>query len=219
MEKKSCKFSITQFEFELEADNEIDSDTDKQKWENSEIEYLKKYQDTQIKNDLSKAIKLEPEPELESEPKQEPALEPIPILEKKQKKTRELKQEKLDRPQKLKREKPKRKIGESWLKNLELYQKGEKKPEIYTWISHNKSQYKAGRLLEEKLEKLIEIKFPFDAPTKKRKDKWHKQLELWKKGDRSDSQHQWRQSSVKQYIEGKLTNDRIEKLKEVGILK
>ena len=44
MEKKNCKFSITQFEFELETyQNEAESDVDKRKWDNSEVESLKNY--------------------------------------------------------------------------------------------------------------------------------------------------------------------------------
>jgi len=63
----------------------------------------------------------------------------------------------------------------------------------------------------------MEIDFIFDT-TKKKADSWDKHLEEWKKGERRLLQ-QWRQRSIKQYVEGKLSRDRTEKLKEVGILK
>ena len=47
---------------------------------------------------------------------------------------------------------------------------------------------------------------------------WDKQIEQWKKGDRN-SLKQWRQRSVKQYIDGKLAKNKIAMLKEIGILK
>ena len=47
---------------------------------------------------------------------------------------------------------------------------------------------------------------------------WNKQLQQWKKGERNSLQI-WRQKSVKQYVDGKLSKDRIQKLKDVGILK
>ena len=61
MEKKSCNFSITQFEFELEACHEgVDSGKDERKWENTEVEYLKKYYGVLNNEDLSKALKRSP---------------------------------------------------------------------------------------------------------------------------------------------------------------
>jgi len=45
-------------------------------------------------------------------------------------------------------------------------------------------------------------------------------LEEWKKGDRKSVKiQQWKQRSVRRFVEGKLAANRIEKLKEVGILK
>jgi hypothetical protein len=198
MEKKSCKFSITQFEFELEPDEKVDSSMVEPKWENLEIENLKK----QIK-------------------KKKPS---------------------------------KRKIGNAWMRNLESYNNGERNNAVYTWITHNRRQYKSGNLSEEKLEKLMEINFPFGADKKnrpiigendekapkrkrgeagdnkdinspfdagkKKDDSWDNQLEEWEKGNRkSIPVQQWRRESIRQFLEGKLSVDRIAKLKEIGILK
>jgi hypothetical protein len=87
----------------------------------------------------------------------------------------------------------------------------------------------SGTLKEDRFEKLMAINFPFDVPKKvdvdvKNKpeevtDIWHKQLRQWKTGDNRASLQQWRQKNVKRYVEGKLSQDKIEKLKEVGILK
>jgi hypothetical protein len=211
MVKKNCKFSITQFEFELEADNEIDGDKDKHKWEHLEMEYLKKYFDVQSQDDPSDAI----QPEFVSEPK----LDLEPKHENTQPNKQELKQGTVETTQKPKKETQKRKMGEAWIRNFELYQKGEKNNIIYNWIAQNRREYKAGKLSEEKFEKLMEVKFPFDAVEKKANDNWNKQLELWIKGERNSLLQQWRQKSVKQFVEGKLAKDKIKKLIEVGVLK
>ena len=115
-----------------------------------------------------------------------------------------------------------------WDVNYELYQKGEKSNIIQTWASHNRKLYKTGQLNETKLKKLTEINFPFEIKKKQKgkstrdnnhfMDSWDSKFEQWKKGERA-SLLQWRQKSVKQYVDGRLSNDRIEKLKEVGILK
>jgi len=61
--------------------------------------------------------------------------------------------------------------------------------------------------------------FPFDV-VKKKDSSWDYRLEEWKKGERrSKLVQQWRQRSVNQYLEGKLSGDKIVKLKEIGILK
>ncbi|MDR0795496.1 MAG: hypothetical protein LBE79_05490 [Tannerella sp.] len=218
MVKKNCKFSITQFEFELEADNEADSDSFKRKWENSEMEYLQKFYDAQSSEDLPMVIKPVPATTLELAPEQ--ALEPQP--EKKQRKKREPKPklestEAQQIQQTQKKEKPRRRKSKAWDRNLELYRNGEKSNLIYTWIAQNRRLYKAGKLNEELFEKLMEVNFPFE-PTKKKSSSWDKQLEQWKKGERRSLQ-QWRQLSVKQYIDGKLSKDKIEKLKGIGVLK
>jgi len=293
MEKKSCKFSITQFEFDLEPyQDEIEVGKEKRKWENSEIELLKKYYGVLNIEDLSKMFKkssqaiedkwqqlkpepetlltnvfenvsekvqilptaemMEPEPgkkqrrgrkpkqELKQEPeivekprrgrkpkqelKQEPEivekprrgrrpkqeLKQEPELGKKPRRGRKPKQELKQEPetvekprrgrkpkqelkqepelgkksrrgrrpkqepenvettQKSQKESPKRKRGEAWDINLDMYRKGEKSNVISTWIALNKREYKTGKLSEKKLEKLMEIDFPFETSKKKK---------------------------------------------------
>lgn len=173
MVKKNCKFSITQFEFELEADNEFEEDKEKRKWESTEIEYLKKYSVVQGKETFPKAIQSKPEPV--SEPVPEQLLEPVPAFvpdlkpEKKQRRRRKSSKEAtVEPPQQPTEEKPKRAKGDAWHRNLELYIRGERSNLIYTWMAQNRRQYKAGILKDEKFEKLVEINFPFEAARKKK---------------------------------------------------
>jgi len=239
MIKKNCKFSITQFEFELEADNELENENKKSKWENSEIEYFRKYHSVLNNDNFSQETKpvldvITPEPELHPEP--ELNLEPAPILRKKRGRKPVQKQKSKPTPPKeaidivtplIPKAKPGRKVGNAWTKNLELYTNGEKSATVYSWIAQNRRQYNSGNLSEAKLEKLIEINFPFEnlknqqpkqVKTESLNYAWEKKLKLWKKGER-DSLEQWRQNSVKKYVKGKLSPDKIEKLKEAGILK
>jgi len=172
MEKKSCKFSITQFEFELEPySDEVDSIKDERKWEKAEIEYLKKYYGVLNHNDLSKILKRKPqeldekwrsitsEPMPEEKPKPEPekiqTKIPAPVPEKKPK------------PELLQETKSKeirtRKTTDAWDKNLELYRQGKKSSALNFWKSKNRNDFKTGILSEEKLEKLKAINFPFEV--------------------------------------------------------
>jgi len=248
MEKKNCKFSVTQFEFDLEADNEIENDSDKRIWEKSEIEYLKKYHGVLNNEDLSKMLKFTPkeieekwqqikiEPKLESKAKHEPKLE-LEIKPKRDRRTKKeekskgeiqksdviktiepkIEQTKSTEKTAISKEPQKGKKGEAWYKHFESYKNGEKSNLLNTWIAQNRRLYKSGKLSEDKLEKLMGIDFIFDT-SKRKSDNWDKHLEEWKKGERRQLQ-QWRQRSIKQYVEGKLSRDRTEKLKEVGILK
>ena len=197
MVKKNCKFSITQFEFELEADKEDESDKDLRKWENSEIEYLKKYYESQKKEEFPEIVKSEsafvPEQALEPEPEPAPLPEPVmeqvqiqapeieePKLEIKQKRKYVIKKERVKKqknivmpqepqeiPKELKVEKPRRKRGDAWDRNFELFQQGDKSNVVYTWISQNRRLYKTGKLADDKFEKLMGINFPFDAKKKR----------------------------------------------------
>ena len=218
MEKKNCRFSITQFDFELEADNEAENDKDKCKWENLEKEYLKKYFGFQQKEESFKVAPVsEPKPEPEPEPKPVPELKPEPELmpvpepepepvpelkpipepvqvqepmpepepepmleqelkpvtglielkpEKKQRRKRgqksELNMENVETSQEPGEEAPKRRRGDAWERNYELYKKGQRTNIIHAWVSQNRKLYKTGELNDEKLEKLIEINFPFE---------------------------------------------------------
>ena len=275
MVKKNCKFSITQFEFELEADNEIEKYKDYGKWENAEIEFFDRFHNVRNNELFSQVMKPEPEkkpvsipepvpipvsvsvpepilvpepipvpvyvPEPESEPVSIPVFVPepeiIPASGKKQRKKRELKQKQepidiqqvpIDIPQVPIAETPKPKRSDAWERHFELYQKGEKNNSIYNWIAENRRQYRTGKLNEYRFEKLMGINFQFDVKRKQAKppkpekvnlgDNWDRQYELWKKGERVSLQS-WRQRSIKHYVDGKLSKDKIEKLKEVGILK
>jgi len=108
-------------------------------------------------------------------------------------------------------------ISDPWERNYQAFIKGERNNDVFAWISQNRRYYKAGKLKDEHYEKLMEINFPFEI-AKKTSNNWERQYELWKNGERNSLQ-QWRQWSVKQYINGKLSKDRIIKLKELGILK
>ena len=240
MEKKNCKFSITQFEFELEAYDEVDSDKDIRKWEKSEIEDLKKYYGTLNHEDLSKVlkrspqaieqkwlqIKPEPEPEIkpstkpeskaESKAKSEPELKPEPEVE--QKKTIRT-----------------RKTSDAWEKNLEEYTKGTKSNVLNAWKAKNRKDFKIGILSNEKIEKLKGINFSFDIHKKKRKGKdelaqnqekepskrkrgeaWDENLEAYRKGEKSNLISTWIANNRKQYNEGKLSTQKFEKLIEIN---
>lgn len=231
MVKKNCKFSITQFEFELEADRDVDDFNDTVAWKKNENEYINKIAGFQNDNSLPQMITAPPVLELIQEPDSKP--EEKQRLKRgrkpKEQKPKELNMENADGSPISNDATPKRRRGDAWMKNLDLYQKGEKSTIVYNWITQNRRQYHAGNLPESKLEKLIEINFPFEKKkikakrknTKKRtfNDGWNKQLKLWEKGDRSDAVQLWRQRSVKQYVEGKLSENRVVKLKEIGILK
>ena len=139
MEKKSCKFSITQFEFELEpCEVEIDSGNDKRKKE------------------LVSDQKLIPIPELAPEKKKRQKREP-----KQESETGDVALEKIQ-----KKEPRMRKISDTWERNLESYRKGERSNAIYTWMTHNRKLYKTGKLAENKFDKLMEINFPFEIVKK-----------------------------------------------------
>ena len=303
MEKENCKFSITQFEFELEANKTSDSDQFMQKLENYHTELIQKKEADSLTEIRSKVVLPEPETESvqetvpkqeqeqEQEPEPEPEQEPVSKPEKKPRKKREMPSEKVKvkktKVEKPKAEKSKRRISESWFNQLERFREGVKDVAINNWVGDNRRQYKLGKLHEKKLEKLMEINFPFEVTRKKTKEfkeetpiktisdpwernyqsfingernndifawisqnrryykagklkdehyeklmeinfpfeiakkmnnNWERQLELWKNGERNSLQ-QWRQWSVKQYINGKLSKDKIMKLKEIGILK
>ena len=253
MEKKNCKFSITQFEFELEPYNEVgESGKDKRKWDNTEVELLKKYYGVLDNEDLSKMLKRSPQSieekrlQLKSEQGQATPLltdvpenaivklqtplteEAAPETGKKQRRKRkpkqepvtELETENVEKTQEPKKKATRRKRGEAWDMNLEMYQKGEKSNTISTWVAQNRREYKTKKLSERKLAKLMAINFPFEPVRKKKKDSWYQRFEEWLKGERKSTPvKQWRQRSIKQYLDGKLDIDKIAKLKEIGILK
>ena len=261
MEKKSCKFSITQFEFELEPDHVVvDSSKDVRKrepkpepipaptpkkaqiqkkepqgrkisgaWEKNLDLYLKgdrsytvynwiTYNRKQYKAGTLSDDKLEKLKEINfsfvfdrkfREKTEKPKPEKVELVQK------QVQEQKKEKP-----EKPEKQIVDGWERNFDLFRKGEKSNAISTWIVRNRKLYKTGDLPEDKFERLLEVDFPFDVVRNKKPDKWDKQLEEWKKGERKSIYVQrWRQRSIRQFLEGKLSADRIAKLKEVGILK
>ncbi|MDR0796080.1 MAG: hypothetical protein LBE79_08550 [Tannerella sp.] len=232
MEKKLCKFSIIQFEYELEADHEFEKTTDTRKWLSSEIEYLKKYFNILTIDELSKVIQrnpqtieamwqqiqseVKPETKPEQKKEQKPTNAPTEQVEQLQIVEPEPQMEALPpEPKKIIRTNKK---GEAWERNLEMYQNGEKSNLIYAWVAQNRKQYKTGNLSDEKYKKLVEIHFPFETSKRKKTDEWTKHYELWKEGERNTLQP-WRQRNVKLYVDGKLDTNKIEKLREIGILK
>jgi len=293
MEKKNCKLSITQFEFELEPDIEANNIYDNRKWDNPEIEFLQKFYGVLNIDDLSKflkrssqaieskwlvlktekEIKVEPEPELNIIPDQDIVELPQPpkkgpsrrktgeawnrnmdmylrgeknnsvstwvYQNRKQYQLGQLSEEKAAKLVEIKfpfesvKRKPKTpktpkkprkqleasepKIGEAWDRNLEMFKKGVRNNIIFNWISLNRRQYKTGILSDEKFGKLVDINFPFESG-RKRVDEWNRNFELWKQGERNTLQL-WRQRNVKLYVDGRLDKYKIEKLKEIGILK
>jgi len=232
MEKKSCKFSIMQFEFELEpyikpepeqakkaevtqkpgddAQNSKISDA----WHKNLELYRKGEKSGSIYNWVSINRKLYKSGELPNN-KLEKLLEidfPFVVDRKKP--------EKVKATPKPKKERQKRKRSEIWDKNFEIYRNGEKSNAISSWIAQNRKDYKTGTLPERKLDKLMEINFPFETTSPKKNDNWHQRLEEWKKGERrSTLVQQWRQRSIKKYLEGKLEIDKVAELKKIGILK
>jgi len=206
MEKRNCKFSITQFEFELEADNETESE------KTLEIDYLKKMYNARNNNNSGKEIKSKSE-KSESKPAE------------KQKKMPEQKPEKTE----IKR-KPQQAIGDKWNEKFEMYRKGEKDRSLDPWKYQNRKQYKEGKLPEAKYEKLKEINFPFERTNKKRSakkkakiireriisDNWNEKFEMYRKGEKDRSLDPWKYQNRKQYKEGNLPEIKYEKLKEIN---
>jgi len=231
MVKKNCKLSITQFEFELESDDEVDNNQEKSKWENAEMAYLKKYNQVQ-KIDVSPQV-LIPEPEHKPVPVPQPQPQPEPQPEKKQRvKKEEPVLEKVEEVQSQVVEAPAPRRGTGWDKFFEMYQKGMKSNPIYNWISQNRRQYKDGILSKDKVEKLLTIRFPFESnrksksenieeqpepvetPKRRRSDAWEKNLELYLQGVRSNTIYTWMSQNRRLYKIGKLKDEHLEKLIE-----
>ena len=227
MIKKNCNLSITQFEFELKPVDDVHIPLAQSKWEISENEYNSQLSSVQRNNSIPQPVQ-EPKQDDETKPSRKKRIKNIPAPE-------EPNPENVDIQPIVDIKQSRWKRGEAWEKNLDLYQKGAKTSQIYTWVSQNRKLYNASKLPDDRLEKLIEINFPFevkkkvqnkkieDNKTPKNKDElsdawWNHKCNQWIKGDR-DSLQQWRQKCVKLYVNHKLSQNRIEKLKEIGILK
>jgi hypothetical protein len=256
IEKKYCEFSITQFEFELQMDKEkgkinlgtFDNEYIKRisSIQDSNIVSKPEEQKPEVqKPEVQKPVIVEAPPASISAPPKRKKRETWDnhlvsfqqgvknkilyawIAEnRRQYKINKLADDKLEKLMAINFPFEVAKRGEAWYKNLESYQQGVKSNSVYTWVAENRKYYKTGKLSDEKLEKLLEINFPFEAAPKKKKEKpnahtdiWDKQLNQWINGDNRPSLQQWRQQNVKRYVDGKLSNDRIEKLKQAGIIK
>jgi len=210
MEKKTCSFAITQFEFELELYNAEVDGVDEDKWRLVQFEKA-------------------PEPVTVAEQKLVAITEPVP--EKRQRKNRETKPEIVETLQEPAQETAKPKIRKEWEKNFELFRKGQKSYAVYNWVTNNRKHYKAGTMPVEKYEKLKSIKFPFEVTrkqdekkqgteTSKRKkgDEWEINFESYKKGERNDVISSWIADNRKEFKTGKLTEERYEKLLGINFL-
>ena len=205
MEKKSCRFSITQFEFELEPwGNAVASGKDERKREKvvestppQKERVIRKRKTTDAKN-------------IESAPPQKEG-----VIRK-------------------------RKTTDAWDKNLESYRKEEKSNVLRAWVAKNRKDYKTGILSAEKFEKLKEINFPFeidkqtsDLPKKEVKRQrrkkqqnepskqsisgaWEKNLESYRKGERSVAVFNWISLNRKLHETGTLSKEKFEKLQEIN---
>jgi len=150
MEKKNCKFPITQFEFELEAYHEED-ESGKDKRKAAALFTNMRETITEPLPTVQSAVETEPVKKQRRKRKQEPVTETTePVIDKPAKKLRG-------------------KRGVAWQRNFEMYQQGVKSNVINTWIAQNRREYKKGKLSETKLDKLLKINFPFEVVGRKKR--------------------------------------------------
>ena len=189
MEKKICKFSITQFEFELEPQNDVVIvENEKRKWDNPEIEILKKYYGVLGNDDLSRMLKrssqeiedkwknLKPEQKKVAE-EAVPASKASPQYVKVGRRPRTKRNPETNVESKLETKtenvesttKTRQSKGKAWDANLEAYLKGEKSSKVNAWVADNRRLNRKGKLSEEKIERLTAINFPFATVYNKRK--------------------------------------------------
>jgi len=237
MEKMNCKFSITQFEFELALEKEVDKslnpilevatqEVEKRPkkgragaWERNLESFQKGERSNSINTWISRNRQLFKSKELPKEKLDKLTSINFPF-EAKGRKGKAVKKAKMERPRKQVEVKPKRTNSTAWEQNYELFKNGEKSNTVYAWISGNRKKYKANKLSEYQLNKLTEANFQFEVPPRENQlDSWHRQFRLWKNGNRTPSLQSWRETSVKRFVQGRLSQERISKLKEVGILK
>ena len=230
MEKKSCKFSITQFEFELDPVHDVPDHVDlskklkrgPKKTGDKQQQIQPEVSLTDVSQNADMVLQIHPGAE---EPKSE--------TEKKQRRKKKAVLQKEDNPEKIE-DIQKTKTSEAWYKNLEMYQKGQKSGSLYNWVSINRKLYQSGELTDEKLEKLNEINFPFVAdrkkaekvaltqqstnekPKRKRGEAWDINLESYRKGEKSSIINAWIALNRKEYKTGKLPETKLDKLLEIN---
>ena len=246
MVKTNCKYSITQFEFELALDSGVPKEvipiqdvpmqedlpkvveTEKGKrpgraktgaWERNLALFQKGERSNSINTWMSRNRLLYKSNKL-SKDKLDTLMAANFPFEARKRKEQAAKPEKVEPPQNLIKEKPKRTQASAWEKNFELFRSGDKNNTVYAWISRNRKMYHAKKLSKEQINKLTAANFQFDAPPRERlsDDSWDKQFRLWQNGNRSRSLEIWKENSLKRFNTGKLSQERIDKLKEAGIL-
>jgi len=173
MEKKSCKFSITQLEYELEAEpgDVLADKTVKDEITTSE--------ETLVKNETRKrgpkAKVKQPASETTVEITGEEVAEVVPEVKKKKggrprkEKTEDsavVKKQSKKKEESTENTKPK--FGEAWYVNYERYIKGDKSNTVSTWASQNRKDFRIGKLKEDKYNLLVKINFPFESGYKKK---------------------------------------------------
>ena len=242
MEKKSCKFSITQFEFELEPYHVDEGGKDKPKWDDFEIELLKKSYGVLSSEDLSKMLKKSTQT-IEDKWRQLKSLQPMteaqePGKKRKRRKDVDLKQDTKDKKDEVTKKSGKKAqkstISETWNKYLELYRNGEKSGSLYNWVSINRKLYKSGELSNDKIEKLKEVNFSFDLDRKKpekvkatqkpkkerqkrkRGEAWDMNLEKYRNGEKSNAISTWIALNRKEYILGTLPEKKLDQLMAIN---
>ena len=223
MEKKSCKFSITQFEFELEADNEVESVKDKRKWEQSEIEYLKKHYGVLSNDDLSKVLKKSPQaiedkwilikPEMEQKPEpkagKKRGRKPKQVIqEQEQVQVQEQKPEPEQKVGKKRGRKPKQRPEMALEPMLEQKLEPEQKPGKKPKKKPRKVKL-SGRPKKEKKPKV-------QKPKRDKDETWLKYFEMYRNGEKSNSLYNWVAENRRKYQNGRLSEERFEKLLELN---
>ena len=222
MEKLNCKFSISQFEFELQPQDEIDNDIDNLKLEYFVSEKIKKIHAVQGIQDVLKVTK----PESLTSPVPEPVQKPIPVSEPEfPKPPKSPKYTKPPKPPKS----PKPNKYAKWLNHLESYLMGVKSSTINNWIGDIRRQYKAGILNQQKLEKLKQINFPFEAsrgktpktpvndtPEQSIINPWERNFEAFRKGIRNPAIFAWISQNRRKYKSGTMLEENLKKLKQIN---
>jgi len=213
MEKKNCKFSITQFEFDLDLwhDDKRRQEFFGESHAHEIVQIEQKRRGGRPKKAQTLAAQATPEPS-----------ESIPAKAKRKQKSRE--------------------INAAWEKNFDLLSKGQRNSAMNTWISYHRRQYAAGTLSPEKHERLASIGFSFESEkgkgqTAKRKKEpkppvaaapeasskskaisaaWERCLESYIKGEKSQALNNWASYNRKLHKNGTLSKEKQEKLSEIG---
>ena len=110
---------------------------------------------------------------------------------------------------------------QSWNKNFELYQKGERNKSLRNWEYSNRKRYEAGNLSEDKYNKLKAINFPFESDKNTKNfrvitKKWNEKYESYRNGDMNSLIYSWMFNNRALYKAGKLSEVKYKKLQEIN---